>query len=545
MSLSAFLTSHRKAPKQAHTHTWFASGPKYDLPCTLHIPDNDLPTLRRLLVAEAAKGAKGKQSEKSGNVCSISEKICKGSAFQFVADLDFKPAEVEKWAGEKGYTDERIILARLTKKLRDVISLYRSVVAEATSQPAVAMVLATRLPYKIHLHFPGIIVDAKSAKGLATAFAARFAKEHPDLFSETVTDSSIYQTGLRMLYCHKGSMVKADKRDEEQVAHEALFGAGSYCDVYFITDLDTWKQNRVASVQDLTLTSIQAAEDAELTKLEIRKGGGAKGKEKAGDKRKGKAVAKRSNTQSRIEDNPALHTVLGFVCEELDLDLNQMLDEPTRRGECLIVATRIQDCPFAKRTHRGNHLYIVFAQESIELRCHDTECSESRKVTDIPDEIRLSLQILLADEIQLQNADDNRIEAMERSLDRVKNLHPRMDVTEALTDVKHGHVGGAPVYSVNLVNNRWCPTCKKEHDSPENCVVISQQLQQIMCKRIGLTEMIDIPLPGDLKNVIFAVNNLNVNVNMTNDPNEVKEFGTFDEFPRPYGDDELNRLCSF
>ena len=539
-SLHSFLTSHKKEIRQPHTHTWFAAGPQNSTTSTLHIPSSEVPVLRRLLVTDIGKG---KRSLNHVGPASVTEKITRGQPFRFAADLDFKTEEIKKWGRDKGYTDERILLARLKKKLRDILLLYRTVVAELTTAEVntVNMIAATRLPYKIHLHFSDVIVDTKSARVISAAFAQRLADEHADIYSETVVDSSVYATGLRMLYCHKGGMTRGNKRQDEQSEHEALFGPGTYCDAYYVTDLDRWEQNRTPSVKDLELTSLEVDAASTLTPLRTV----TSGREKA--KMKGKASVKRKRTSDNQDSrNGPLAEILSYTATELKLDLQLVSTTPMQQDGYLIVSTKIRECPFADRIHQGNHLYIIITEEGIELKCHDEECTDSKKIVKdiMPESVQLALRTVINGEPP--QTEENRLEAMDQSLSEIQARHPQMDVSGALSNVVEirGGVGGSsPLYSVALQNNRWCPICKREHDGPENCVIISQQLQQIMCKRMGLTNMIDIPLRGELKNVIFAVNNLNVSVNMGADPNEVKEFGTFEDFPRPYDNEDLNRLC--
>jgi hypothetical protein len=66
------------------------------------------------------------------------------------------------------------------------------------------MILATRLPFKMHLHFPNLVVDRDTALEISTELSRRFSS-HP-FYTKTAVDISVYNTGLRLLWCHKGAM---------------------------------------------------------------------------------------------------------------------------------------------------------------------------------------------------------------------------------------------------------------------------------------------------------------------------------------------------
>lgn len=547
-ALVSFLDGHKRAPKQPQTHTWFAAGRDHDKIITLHVPVDDVGKLRRLLVADVRARPSGLHSGAN----SVTEKVVKGGHFNFFADLDFTAEAIKDWAEEHGYEGEEL-RERLVEELQTIVGLYRAVIGEAIGgDDAPIMIIATRLIYKIHLHFPGVIVDEKGAKALSKAFDARFAREHADLYAPSVVDDSVYATGLRLLYCHKGGMAKKDKKKEELATHAALFGEESHLEVYYVTDVETWQQKREPCVEDLAATSIQLEDPAvELTRLRLgetvaeSKGKGkGKGKGKSTALVHGEASDSRSVTGMGLGEQE-LQLLVTFVAEKLSIDKDKIVAElaPIRRGNTLCIATKIRECPFAQRSHQSNHLYLVVSADFIELRCHDTECTDAKRidVKDMPIRVRSTLKKLIT--VGEERNDQIRMEAMERSLTNIKTLHPKLNLTDALSSVEPVRLGEESVYKVNLKNNRWCPICVKEHDAPENCVLISQHLQQILCNRSPWTDMINIPLAGELKNVIFAVNNLNVSVNVGADTNEVKEFGSYDDFPGPYDDAELNRLC--
>ncbi len=469
MSLASFLTSHKKQKEQVHTHTWFAAGAQNNRTGTLHIPSEDVPQLRRLLVSDVSKGKQPAATQ--GGCASVTEKMTKGVPFRFAADLDFKASEVRKWAQDKGYTDERIILARLKKKLRDITLLYRTVVSEMTSTntDAVRMIIATRLPYKIHLYFPEVITDTKGAKAISVAFAQKFKEQHSEIFNDAVVDSSIYTTGLRMLYCHKGGMTNAVKREQELQDHEALFGANTYSDSYYVTDLDTWEVNKIPLVSDLESTSVLAADDAVLTKLRIVSGGKDKGKRKS-------KVSTTTGTKEQGDSNINIINTLSFLSGSFRINSNEIRpDELTTRGESVIIPTRSRQCPFAGREHNGNQLYFVLTADYAELRCHDHECTATKKLK-LPKDAKLEVGSLLkGDEDQLEiigsHTQLDQLTAFRGILSQPigsKAEVAKMDFTPA--EEKMTPMG---YWTCTLPRNRYCPVCRSGHDRPENFVQVS------------------------------------------------------------------------
>lgn len=463
-SLQGFLTSHKKGPKQPQTHTWFAAGPQSINPVTLHIPSKDVPVLRRLLVAEVSKG---KRARAHIGPASVTEKITRGQPFRFAADLDFKTEDVRKWGRSKGYTDNRVLLARLKQKLRDIVLLYRTVVAEVTENAVteIDMITATRLCYKIHLHFPKLVVDSKNATAISATFAQRLAAEHADISNDTIVDSSVYGTGLRMLYCHKGLMVKDDKRLEEQTSHEDLFGAGTYCDAYYITDIDSWEQNQVPSVQDLDTTSLQVAEGAVLTKLRVNA---------AGVKRKAK-TAHIKIQKKRTLPVIGLADIVDWLSSAFNIPRGDFRPtELTTRGKAVIIPTRSCHCPFSGREHNSNQLYLVLTIEHAELRCHDEECTETKSIKLRKDFKNNVSELLRGEELETistENTHVDQLAAFRGILSQPignKAEVSKMDFTSA--EEKMTPMG---YWTCTLPQNRYCPVCRTCHDRPENFVQVS------------------------------------------------------------------------
>ncbi len=558
--LSEFLTQHKRQREKpnAHTHTWFAAGSSsHPGTCTLHIPDNDTPLLNKLLVTNATSSCTSN---------SISERLSKDCPFRFVVDIDLKADDIAKWAEKNAYEGSSTIRRYLVEELKAIVELCQDTVAQLTvpdGNVSKDMILATRLPYKIHLHFPSVIVDAKNARAIVCAFRERFKKERPGLFTDSVVDSSIYNTGLRLLYCHKGSMTKPDRREKEKREHEDIFGRGTYSDIYYVTDLQTWTQTTSRTVQDLEKTSLILREDCRadrvLTPIKLPKKTRAADKKRGGKTTvaslgaKGKGRVVRSGLTELLPVDQEFLELTGQICDEsialgiadsfaiLHDDIKY--EDRSVRGNRLIIPTRCKVCPFAEREHKSNQLYLVVSDVFAELRCHDTDCQESSRKIPLPQSESSSSQSNSTEFNELSVT--KRTEFLAKHVPAVKKRFPPMNVEiDPATIVRSNLFGDG--YMAPLTKNHFCGICQKEHKEPQNCLFMLLREQRLLCKETLNFE--SFPMGEDYSQVIFAntINNqVNINVTNTNsvDTNEARDFGSVDDFPEVHHDRELDRLC--
>lgn len=248
MTLSTYLSKHVRDKKgdEQHTHTAFSLG---RVTKTLHIPNNS--QLRAELykhVSSAGTLATGPNS--------VTEKVKTGEKFRLFFDIDFQSSSVAAFLNLEGHT-----VADVTKKLTEIPICARNILNKLTGESP-DMVLATRLPYKMHIHYPTVIVTSTEAKRISKLLQNEI-RIHP-FYEDTAIDVSVYSSGLRMLYCHKGAMTNPDKIKQEQQQHEKMYGKGSWSAVYEVTDETTWEKQE-KSIEALELTSILV--DDEATKL--------------------------------------------------------------------------------------------------------------------------------------------------------------------------------------------------------------------------------------------------------------------------------------
>ncbi len=536
LTLSTFLTQHRRRTKTSdHTHTWFGAKTTQ----TLSISSKDVAKLFQLLLHDA----QATPNPSSDDPRCITEKVTRGKPFRFFADLDFQASRLGKWN-----PSERT----LQQKLRDIVRLYQKVVSDATSVSDIEMIMTTRLPYKIHLHFPSVIVDTNGAKSIAAMFNRRFQDEHADIYEETVSDASVYTTGLRMLYCHKGSMAKPEKKEAEFREHQRLFPDVPFCDVYYVTDMSDWTQNTVPSIADLEATSIQAAEDAVLTALAT--GGNVKVKGKRQGKRpalleaKGKGKVRNAENQGLAA---ASQVLLGFLSGVSSIAQDEIQDDKWDvRGTSLIIPTRSRACPIANREHNGNQQYFVVTRERAEQRCHDDQCTESVRYQ-FPSELVKAAVVDLFNAFNEGSSENEEVIELRREDDRLSAFRgiitePLGTKTEsaklnlATADEKMTRMG---YWTCTLPQNRYCPVCKSTHDRAENFMQISPLGNRGIGCNLRHGEFYPDPfgtVPAATINILF---NNTINVNVTDNSVEIRDFGAFETFPAIHSNDKLDRLC--
>ncbi len=544
MSLCTFLTEHKKTPDQRHTHTWFAAGVGSNRTVTLCIPNDEISHMHELLVRHVT----AKAHETSVGPNSISEKFHKDVPFRFVVDLDFKPQQIEAWCAASGRTD-----GDLKKTLRDIALMCQDVVRSACEVGSPAnlykMVVATRLPYKLHLHFPNIIINSTIAKSLSKQFTEVFQTRFPELWSAEVVDDTIYRTGLRLLYCHKGSMMSVKKRAAECEAHEAILGKGSYRDEYYVTDIDSWILSD-ASITDLQMTSTQVGTDIPLTNLTI-KGHLAKDK-----KCKGAQISSTQSESGPLKELPNVHPheLLRYLAEISQITQSDMnWTGRTAGNKGAVIPTRCKRCPFAGKEHNSNHLYLILTATIVTLKCHDEQCTATQtfQVDTFPEKIRKQLEQELgicsndssSITVDAEVTEEMRLTAVGSSLHAISEHHPRMDISHPT--ISRTRLGGGDNWICKLPRNMWCPIHQREHDSASNCILMTLREQQIMCQREP-DLLMELPLMAQYGNIIFGnqyINNLNITLNGSNaNEPELSIDGLFDQQFAIFADDKLNTL---
>ena len=534
MLLVELLRSKRRGKSERHTHTWFSSGHDSKAIQPLSFLDNGAE-LRRSMLEHVSNTPARKLRRDTTGPNSVTEKVHKDAIFPFFVDIDFKLEQLLTWQTGGESSDWS---ARLIAELRGIVQSFAAVVAKATGGSP-DFILATRLPYKLHIYWPKVFVSHETALGLFDELETCL-RPH-SLYQEEVLDKSVYTSGLRLIWCHKGGMGKGAK-EEEIAKHEAIFGGNSWSEVYEITDPDTWEKKATRALQDLEETSLLTTTDriTHLTLSSAKQKGKAKGK----GKHTGNAKAA-GNGKGRGKETMGTECALEeFLGAMFDLNPSSIqLDSVTVLGQHLVLPTRSRNCPFAEREHAGNHLYIVVSDAFVELRCHDPECTEVRRlpIADIPSTIRELLEHLrLGSDTTIETSDALRLESVNQSFAEIKRVHPRINCEVGPNSTRWSP--GWDGYATELPNNRWCPVCLREHDNPENCIITRRGQQQILCKR-DICNPIVMPLADQYMKVIFStVNNVQINVTGFPSGGDLGLDGHFHEVFPIFADAELNRI---
>ena len=528
MTLSDLLRGHERKAGQKQTHTWFAAPLRSGYTTkTLHVGDPG--QLRDRLLSHATSSP-----DLSRGCNSISEKVVT-SKFIFFADVDVKAEAVCEWARSRPNWKSDLI-----HELQQLVETCRSTVAAAAGI-AVRIIVASRLPYKLHLHFPDIVTDKDHAKKLCAAIQAQFTSS--DLFSNAM-DSSVYSSGLRVLWCHKGSMTNgknngADKTVKEREVHETLFGIGSWSGIYEIINVDTWEKNTTKSLQDLELTSIIAADSVTMTHLNLPN---EPARKRVSTTVKSGSPVKQARTDassSSESDTPHKSYFESYAKSSAFTPDELNWAGRTRNDASVILPTRSKKCEFAAREHTSNHVYLVLSQSGVDLRCHSLQCKESRLLTksDMPDaasrELDSELGVIAPEHI----TEDMRVAAVTETLGELRKLPEgrNLDLSVDSRRIYRTELGDSESWLCNLPQNRYCPICDKEHDEPQNCVLITMQRLKLLCYKDNFRNSVSVPLLERQGNVIFANqivnNNLNITVTNGTDP-DIRDFGAYDSlFP--------------
>ena len=178
----------------------------------------------------------------------ITEKA--GDTLRFFVDVDLKLLHFKG-----GYVSIHNVL----ELMNDTIETFVQVLYEAFGEHY-DCISAFRMLYKCHLHFPDVIVTHAQAKSICEDVNIRLAQKYPWISNKDygIIDTSVYRTGLRLLYSHKGSMGKGSDLE----SHIAYFGENDvpYGHYYRIAKIDEgelkWYDDPI-TLDGFMLTSIQ------------------------------------------------------------------------------------------------------------------------------------------------------------------------------------------------------------------------------------------------------------------------------------------------
>lgn len=259
-----------KTDTQKQTHTMC-----YPTIKTLHIPQEEIPILHEELYKLVSNTAEIKCTWNA-----ITEKINKDGLFKFFIDLDWN-------------IDKIVTIPDVKNKIIKLLEIFQKKMNEILKKET-KMIVSIRLFYKIHLYFPSIIVNSEIATKIANTMEEECKKEISELYDDKVIDKSVYKTGLRMIWCHKGMLDKTNKKNEAKAKHMKHFEKEIYSEIYYLVN-HTKMKRLPFKIEQLIETSI-LTDEKEITMIpgliNI-----TETKEKTTKKRKVKETASSDNMQ--------------------------------------------------------------------------------------------------------------------------------------------------------------------------------------------------------------------------------------------------------
>ena len=156
----------------------------------------------------------------------ITEKSKENNRFFVDIDIDMKAFE-----------SELITVDNVEKIISDAINTLNEVIEDAIGKEISYPVTAFRMIYKCHVFYPDLVFTPEQGKTICKDAQIRLGLIYPWMKGEHSKivhyDYSVYTSGLRMLYSHKGAMGKGKKSDEAKEKHMDLLGKSiEYNDVY-------------------------------------------------------------------------------------------------------------------------------------------------------------------------------------------------------------------------------------------------------------------------------------------------------------------------
>ena len=479
-SIRQFLLRYKKEKNQVQTHTWFAKNGNYILsvPQTEHelfmnVVYNYISTNPRSILEDPTKGENA-----------LTEKIEKSSQFpfRFFVDIDFKAQHFE---------DNDILprkLDDLQSLMTELVDICDNVIRDIYGTSYVDdRLVAVRLPYKLHVMYPAILVKSQTAISLANLMVDRL-KEHPLLseileVAKDVVDRSVYHTGLRMLGMHKSRMTR--KNEDELKFHKKHFGE-IYRHCYYLINPTTFE--KIPLTLDLFLKSsiLQYEQETETAPLNetmmssvIRKKNGNTRERlpsfQTSEEDSDNLAHKLKHTIDWVKRhynhpiNPNEVKLKTFTTHEMREGSDELV---TKESRCLIFSLKSTECMFINKSHKSNRIYILIDSNGSSQRCFDEKC-EGKKHNPIP-RSKWRDNKSETELVNLQVFPPAQSVAIKKEKDEPQNLEDIVDLS--LIEIKPHFPNNSLEYEFCDVTNdgkgikvplrdSWCEICKKDREA--------------------------------------------------------------------------------
>jgi putative DNA primase/helicase len=493
-SISDYLLQFKKQTGQYITHTWFSPTVRTH---TLHVPvERNEEFLKRIYDYITETNPTILENPRRGEN-SITEKIITGAnKFRMFADIDFG---VELFEKHDLPTEEY----ELRGYMSDLVSMYDSVIGEIYGVDYVCdRVLSTRLPYKIHITYPSVVVNKKIAECITERFVDKLKSD--DRFAriiqnnEKLVDRSVYATGLRMTGMHKSVMGKKEKMEYEWRTHENIFGENTYRHCYLFTNpsnfepiaptFDLFKRSSI-HLQNLNETDyttpldetafaslIRNAKKAKITKISNGKFNSVlasvNGNESDSD------GSQRSFGKQNMLISSLQHTLKYFrrtynhLINEEKIKFRELEDETCGSIQAsIILPLQTKECHFAGRPHSSNHQYLIVDKNGSRQMCYDVDCKNQEHKSIVPSRFPHSVKDELSKlgvirttvrtKLKNQATDEQKLMVVENLVKRIYFYYPKNELAIDKSLVLFNEMG---VYVP--IKDSWCEICKSSHDEP-------------------------------------------------------------------------------
>ena len=580
-NINKFRIVPNAIPPQVQTHTWFS--PTYKI-TKLFVSEEDTDEFQELVFDYISKSPGTILEDPARGENCITEKINKNK-FKLFADIDFDVSVFEKFEFP---TDER-----LKDYMADVVKVFDETVSEIYGEEHVQdKIVGGRLPYKIHITYPTVVVDNEIANHVANTVIEKLKKDNRFkealAAQEKIVDKSVYNTGLRMLGMHKGIMGGKDKTklDIGLRSHENLFGENTYVHCYKIVDPETfeplpWNLNdfKRACVRSLEHEEITKDKEGRPAKSHVKGKGRSKAIRKNDSSSTSKEVIKKNfilddssdedeefvtNTAGEIR-NPSvtLAKTLKFIksrfhhiFDEEKIKISSFMHDEngTQEHHKIIIPLDTTECPLADRKHKNNRQYIRIDKDGIRQKCHKCP-GDIGKITvgKLNSAVRGELEyckiikpkVGVVAKKRKPVSDEKRMEAVK---DVVKRVAPYFVKNELAFDEQNVIFNDMGIH-IGL-NDLWCEVCQRVHDAAYTYLQATENGKLcLMCKnspQIG-KYFPEPPINVDMNIRQYLFANCNVNFSQTIVNNNYSESTgdvpvEFEQEPIFENDDVLNHL---
>ncbi len=580
---------------QVQTHTWFSPTRKTT---KLHVPADRSDEFLEHVFSYITQNDDQLLEDIHRGENSITEKVqLEQDRFRLFADVDFKVSLFE--AGH--LPRDRVTLIRL---MSDLVRIYDEIVAAVFSAENVLdRIVAVRLPYKLHLVYPSVIVNQRLATTVAAIFASQL-KEDPrfrDALAQdpNIVDTSVYRTGLRMVGMHGSLMKTPHKIETECRAHELLFPS-TYQHRYKIVDVDTFRPVQMSlklykdasilaqSSDDYTEPIADALEELTANLHPILFG---KSKSASKGKQRGASITSDARDTSGTVHGEKLQVVDGqpllaqlsatlkymvrtynhLICEEKIFLKRFTLGETAmfcenendavdpREGATgekvqsfLVFPLTTKECHFAGRVHEGNHQYLLIDHKGSRQKCHD--CPESvhkplkpgRFPATIKNELH-KLGVITSDTLAKNRrkkapTHEERMNAVESMLVDFRKMYPKNELKVDPNRVIMNETG----LCIGLLD-LYCQVCNRMHGEPcTHMFVMETGKAFVRCDQAPFGSFSPNPplaVPQQVKSLLFHNCNISITQTVINNYNDSTGDVGVDFIEEPVFDDEaLNHL---